>query len=161
MYKLFHGVLALGMLGVLGFGYWSGARAQEQPAGSLSTVQDHEVTGVIQAIDDTSVTIDGTVYQMTDQTQKEGLLQVGDTATLEYSVGDDGTLTVHEISSDSEIETKTVDEQETQDTETEDDQGEDLDEDQSDDASLQQGVDQSQQSDVEHDQESESSGGDD
>jgi hypothetical protein len=160
MYKWLHGILALGMLSVLGFGYWSNVRAQEEQGGSTPSVQDHEVTGVIQAIDDTSVTIDGAVYQLTDQTQKEGLLQVGDTATLEFSINDDGTFTVREMSTESEIDSQDSTEQQDVDTDT-DEQGEDLNEDQPDDETVQQGDGQTQGTDGGQEKESESSGSDD
>lgn len=159
MSKLLRGVLSIGTLGVMAFGYWSGARAQEQVGAGLVSVQAQEVTGVIDAIDSTSVTIDGTLYQITDQTEQDGGLQVGDTATIEFITNDDGTLTVTELSSESELESEDADQQETADVD-EDDQEEDLDEDQGQDESVQDAG-QNQGSNDGSEQESESSGADD
>jgi hypothetical protein len=136
-------------------------QAQEQPGAGAVSVQDREVTGVIQAVDDSSVTIDGTVYQITDQTQNEGLLQVGDTATLEYSVNDDGTFNVLEISAESEVANENVDDQGILEVETDNGQDEDLTEDDSEDETLQQSSSGSQQSAGDDEQEGDSTSGDD
>jgi hypothetical protein len=79
------------------------------PAGNLSGYSDptqtpdpssgneQEVFGVIEAMTDTTVTIDGVIYQLTNLSEVDGLLAVGDEVKIHYIVNTDGTLTIREI----------------------------------------------------------------
>lgn len=58
---------------------------------------ENEVVGVVTAIDATTITIDGVVYNLADFTKIEGTIQVGDVVKLEFVVNPDGTLTVREV----------------------------------------------------------------
>lgn len=58
---------------------------------------ENEVVGVVTAIDATSITVDGTVYSLSDFTEIDGDVQVGDTVKLELVTNADGTVTVGEV----------------------------------------------------------------
>jgi hypothetical protein len=57
-----------------------------------------EVTGMVTAVDATSITLNGTVYTLSASTQMHGSVQVGDTVKLEIVTNLDGGLTVYEVS---------------------------------------------------------------
>jgi len=57
----------------------------------------NELVGVITAMDATTVTIDGVVYNLATFSEVKGSLKVGDTVKLEFITNADGTLTVREI----------------------------------------------------------------
>lgn len=70
------------------------------PATSLnqtSVSSDKEVTGVVNALTDTTITIDGVEYQLSSLTEFNGTLAVGDTVKLHLVVNADGSLSVSEI----------------------------------------------------------------
>jgi hypothetical protein len=56
-----------------------------------------EILGVIEAITDTSVTIGGVVYQLTNLSEVQGLLAVGDEVRIQYLVNADGTFAIRQI----------------------------------------------------------------
>jgi len=58
---------------------------------------DNEVLGVVTAIDATTITVDGVVYNLADFTEIEGTIQVGDTVKLEFITNPDGTLSVRAV----------------------------------------------------------------
>ncbi len=58
---------------------------------------NNEIIGVVDAIDATTITVDGVVYNLTDATKIEGTIQVGDVVKLELITNPDGTVTVIEI----------------------------------------------------------------
>ncbi|MBI5297283.1 MAG: hypothetical protein HY869_17530 [Chloroflexi bacterium] len=62
-----------------------------------ATGGDLEVVGVIEAMTDTSVTIGGVVYQLTNLSEVKGLLAVGDQVRIQYVVNVDGTLAIRQI----------------------------------------------------------------
>jgi hypothetical protein len=161
MRKLLHSIVVLGILSVVGFGYWSSARAQSDQGGGIASVQSQEVTGVIEAIDANSLTVDGIVYQITDQTDKQGALQVGDSVKLEFTVNEDGTFTAQEIDSETELDTPDSGETEDVSEESNDDQGTDVDANESEDSSAQQDTHDAQHDDGGQTQEAEHAGGDD
>ena len=58
---------------------------------------DQKVSGVIEAITDTSVTIDGVTYLLTNMSEVDGLLAVGDMVKIEFVTNPDGSMTILEI----------------------------------------------------------------
>ena len=66
-------------------------------AKSTESPDANEVSGVVTAIDATSITVDGVVYSLADFTEIKGTIQVGDNVTLELTTGLDGTLIVREV----------------------------------------------------------------
>lgn len=58
---------------------------------------DQESFGVIEAITDTTITIDGTEYTVADFSEIEDSLAVGDQVKIHFIVNPDGTLTIREI----------------------------------------------------------------
>ncbi len=67
---------------------------------AIDTPEAHnaEVTGVVSAIDGTSVTINGQVFRLSGQTEGDKA-QVGDTVKLEFVTNSDGSVSVREIQS--------------------------------------------------------------
>ena len=62
-----------------------------------STGGGQEVFGVIEAMTDTTITIGGVVYQLTNFSEVKGLLSVGDEVKIHFVTNPDGTLTIREI----------------------------------------------------------------
>ena len=62
-----------------------------------STSGEGEIFGVIEAMTDTTVTIGGVVYQLTNFSEVKGLLEVGVEVKIHYVTNPDGTLTIREI----------------------------------------------------------------
>ncbi|MFZ5878398.1 MAG: DUF5666 domain-containing protein [Chloroflexota bacterium] len=62
-----------------------------------ATGNDLEVVGVIEAMTDTTVTIGGVVYQLTNLSEVKGLLAVGAQVRIQYVVNGDGTFTIRQI----------------------------------------------------------------
>lgn len=58
---------------------------------------ENEVVGVVTAMDETTITIDGQVYSLADFTEIKDTIQVNDTVKLHFIVNADGTLTVSEV----------------------------------------------------------------
>ena len=58
---------------------------------------DQEVSGIVEAITADSITIDGVVYQISDLTEFNDLISLGDNVKLHVIVNADGTLTIREI----------------------------------------------------------------
>ena len=58
---------------------------------------DTEVTGVVEAITITSITVDGVVYNLADFTEFNGAIAVGDQVKIHVIVNADGTFTIREI----------------------------------------------------------------
>jgi hypothetical protein len=85
---------------------------------------DQEVIGLVEEITDTTITIDGTVYQIPDFSEIDGTLAVGDQVKVHYSVASDGTLTISEIETAVESD---------EDTDADDDPDDDGDEDEGED----------------------------
>jgi uncharacterized membrane protein YgcG len=56
-----------------------------------------EATGTITAIDSSTVTIDGVVYNLTGSSEISGSLQVGSTVKVEFVTNADGSLSVTEV----------------------------------------------------------------
>jgi hypothetical protein len=123
MKKILHIAVVSAVIGVAALGYWSSVRAESDSSGGAG--EDFEVTGVIEALDDTSVTIAGVVYGLTDETETEGLLAVGEEVELEFVDNGDGTFTVLEIENESEDAEDADDADETEDVEDDDDADED------------------------------------
>jgi len=63
-----------------------------------STMVSNEVIGVLEAISDTSITVDGQVYLLTPASQINDLLAVGDLVKVHYQVAADGSFEVVEVS---------------------------------------------------------------
>jgi uncharacterized membrane protein YgcG len=61
-----------------------------------------EATGVVSALDATTITVDGVVYTLTDSTEINGTIQAGDTVKLEFVTNADGSLTLSEVKISSE-----------------------------------------------------------
>ncbi|MBI2757281.1 MAG: hypothetical protein HYX49_01225 [Chloroflexi bacterium] len=61
------------------------------------TPNPNEVVGLITAMDATTITIDGVVYNLAAFSKIDGSIQVGDTVKLEFITNADGTLTVREV----------------------------------------------------------------
>jgi hypothetical protein len=123
MKKILHIAVVSAVIGVAALGYWSSVRA-ESDSGS-GTGEDAKITGVIEAIDDTSVTIGGVVYALNGETETEGLLAVGEEVELEFVDNGDGTFTALEIENESGDVEEADDSDETEDIEDEDDADED------------------------------------
>ena len=64
---------------------------------------DQEIHGVVDAVTDDSVTVDGVVYSIADFTEFKSLVAVGDQVKVEFTVNADGTFTIHEIEKSSSI----------------------------------------------------------
>lgn len=62
-----------------------------------STSGEGEIFGVIEAMTDTTVTIGGVVYQLTNFSEVKGLLEVGVEVKIHFVTNPDGTLTIREI----------------------------------------------------------------
>jgi len=58
---------------------------------------EQEIVGVVGAISDGSVTVDGVTYQLTATTELKDAIAAGDTVKLHLTVNTDGSLTVREI----------------------------------------------------------------
>jgi hypothetical protein len=74
------------------------------PGASGSPTQaggDKEVVGVVEAITDSTITVDGVTYPLADFTEFKGTLAVGNQVTVHVIVNADGTLTVREIETSS------------------------------------------------------------
>lgn len=56
-----------------------------------------ETYGVVEAITDSSITIDGVTYSLADFTEFKDLIAVGDQVKIEFVVNEDGTFTIREI----------------------------------------------------------------
>ena len=56
-----------------------------------------EAYGIVEAITDNSITIDGVSYNLADFTEFKGLIVVGDQVKIEIIVNTDGTFTIREI----------------------------------------------------------------
>lgn len=65
---------------------------------STATSSKNEVVGQITAMDATSVTINGTVYNLMVGAEIKGNFMVGDTVKIEFFVNPDGSLTAYEVS---------------------------------------------------------------
>jgi hypothetical protein len=125
MKKILHIAVVSAVIGVAALGYWSSVRADSDASGGPG--EDAKITGVIEAIDDTSVTIGGVVYALTDETETEGLLAVGEEVELEFVDNGDDTFTALEIENESEDVEEAADSDETEDGEDQDDADEDED----------------------------------
>lgn len=62
-----------------------------------SSDDGQEVYGVVEAITEDSITIDGVTYNFADFTEFNGTISMGDQVKIEFIVNADGTLTVYEI----------------------------------------------------------------
>jgi len=62
-----------------------------------STSGEGEIFGVIEAMTDSTVTIGGVVYQLTNFSEVKGLLAVGVEVKIHYVTNPDGTLAIREI----------------------------------------------------------------
>jgi segregation and condensation protein B len=131
MKQILHVAVVSTVVGVAALGYWSSVQAESDSSGGVG--EDFEVTGIIDAIDDTSVTIGGVVYSLTDATETEGLLAVGEEVDIEFVDNGDGTFTALEIENESEDVEDADDADETEDAEDEDDEDDDEQDDDSDD----------------------------
>ena len=131
MKKILHIAVVSAVIGVAALGYWSSVRAESDLSGGAG--EDAKITGVIEAIDDTSVTIGGVVYALTGETETEGLLAVGEEVELEFVDNGDGTFTALEIENETEEVEDADDSDEAEDGEDEDDADEDEDDDEDDD----------------------------
>lgn len=89
----------------------------------ISTQEDVKVTGTVEAINDTSVTIDGVTYTIDANTNLDDGLQVGVAASLEFVTLADGSFMATEVETDApdglnndqdenEAEDEDIDEQE-------------------------------------------------
>jgi len=58
---------------------------------------EQEVYGVVEAMTDDSITIDGVTFVLAGFTEFNDVIAVGDTVKIHVIVGDDGTLTIREI----------------------------------------------------------------
>jgi len=58
---------------------------------------DQEVTGTVEAITADSITIDGVTYSITDLTEFNDVISVGDEVKIQVIVNTDGTFTISEI----------------------------------------------------------------
>lgn len=68
-----------------------------EPTETAEPSDSNEVTGVVTAMDATTITVDGVVYNLSDFTEVKDNIQVGDTVKLEFVTNPDGTLTVREV----------------------------------------------------------------
>ena len=100
MKKILHLGVVSAVIGVAALGYWSSVKASSDGGGAAG--EDTKITGVIEAIYETGVTIGGVLYGLTDETETEGLLAVGEEVELEFFDNGDGTFTVLEIENESE-----------------------------------------------------------
>ena len=66
------------------------------PAPGVTPASKGEIIGVVTAIDATTITIDGVVYNLTTDPEMENV-KVGDTVKVEFTTAADGRLTAHEI----------------------------------------------------------------
>jgi hypothetical protein len=71
--------------------------SDNQGQGTSQPETNGEVKGTITALDVSTITIDGVVYNLTNFSEEKGTLQVGDTVQLEFTTNPDGTLTVREV----------------------------------------------------------------
>lgn len=69
-----------------------------EPTETPDDQDEQEVTGVVTAIDATTITVDGIVYYIANFTEVKDTIQVGDVVELKFIVNSDGTLTATEIS---------------------------------------------------------------
>jgi len=60
-------------------------------------VGEQEIFGVIETLTDTTVTIGGVTYQLTNFSEVKGLLAVGDQVKIQFVTNPDGSLTIREI----------------------------------------------------------------
>ena len=96
-------VLSVLVLTAMAFNAFSAmAMASGPEAAPVASVTDtsslkQEVVGTVTAIDATSITINGTVYNLSATTQVQGVVQAGDTVKLEIVTNPDGSLTVYEV----------------------------------------------------------------
>jgi len=56
-----------------------------------------EVKGLVTALDASTITVDGIVYNLANFSEVKGTLQIGDAVKLEFVTNPDGTLTVREV----------------------------------------------------------------
>lgn len=88
-------VLSVFVLAAMAF---SAIGAMAMAPASAAASSKNEVVGVIIAMDATSVTINGTVYNLITATEVQGTFQVGDMVRLEFFTNPDGSLTAYEVS---------------------------------------------------------------
>ncbi|HEY3311754.1 MAG TPA: hypothetical protein VGK00_08960 [Anaerolineales bacterium] len=88
------------MLGNLGSVFAPKAQAVQStdtPAPGDSQSSKQEITGVVQAITDTSITVDGVVYNLQGDEKLGSDVKLGDTVKLEVFSASDGSLTVDSV----------------------------------------------------------------
>jgi hypothetical protein len=56
-----------------------------------------EVTGTVTAVDASTITVDGVVYNLTNFSEVKGTPQVGDSVKLDFVTNPDGTLSISEV----------------------------------------------------------------
>lgn|GEM_PF-5629429 len=69
------------------------------PGATAEAMDDREISGVVTAIDASSITVDGVVYNLSPKSEMSAGIMVGDTVKLEYSTAADGTFIVYEVES--------------------------------------------------------------
>jgi uncharacterized membrane protein YgcG len=88
------------MLGNLGSVFAPKAQAVQStdtPAPGDSQASKQEITGVVQAISDTSITVDGVVYNLASGETLNPDVKAGDTVKLEFFSASDGSLMVDSV----------------------------------------------------------------
>lgn len=75
----------------------SGTPSSAETPSVSETHTANELVGVVTAMDATTITINGVVYNLADLPSFAGTLKVGDTVKLEFITNADGTITVREI----------------------------------------------------------------
>ncbi|MBI3739340.1 MAG: hypothetical protein HY258_09875 [Chloroflexi bacterium] len=65
--------------------------------------QNGEAVGVVTAVDASTITVDGVVYNLADFTEIKGTINVGDTVKIEFVTNADGTLTITEVKASSSL----------------------------------------------------------
>jgi len=68
-----------------------------EPPSVSETPNANEVVGVVTAMDLTTITVDGVVYNIAAFSEIKGAINVGDTVKLEFITNADGTLRVREV----------------------------------------------------------------
>ncbi len=72
-------------------------QGQQNEAETPQLEADGEAHGTITALDASTVTVDGVVFNLSDSSEVNGSLQVGDAVKVEFITNPDGTLTIREI----------------------------------------------------------------
>lgn len=67
------------------------------------TDDSEEITGVVTAVDASTITVDGVVYNLDSLSEVKGVVQVGNIVKLEFITNPDGSFTVSEVKASEQL----------------------------------------------------------